>query len=226
MATFPEYGLRPFLVRSESTGFIFNRIWAAIKREALDVVAGGVGLNAAGRRRDVEAHVRHGDRPFSSHGLRRSRPGGAAGAGAGQHAGRHTVGGRGSRSPAAPGSATTRRIGRWTFCQIFQNHVATRGVDLSEAIGHSRGTVNLRSCGRSANHISLIRHTRPGESRRRTGENRPRTAQVDSARTLPVINAFCARLGLAALLESYRRGKTPGCGSRPRPRSGRWWATW
>ena len=43
------------------------------------------------------------------------------------------------------------------------------------------GTVNLRSCGRSANHISLIRHTRPGESRRRTGENRPRIAQVDSA---------------------------------------------
>jgi hypothetical protein len=26
----------------------------------------------------------------------------------------------------------------------------------------------LRSCGRSANHISLIRHTRPGESRSRT----------------------------------------------------------
>ena len=45
------------------------------------------------------------------------------------------------------------------------------------------GTVNLRSCGRSANHISLIRHTRPGESRRRTGENRPRIAQVDSARS-------------------------------------------
>ena len=39
----------------------------------------------------------------------------------------------------------------------------------------------MRSCGRSANHISLIRHTRPGESRRRTGENRPRIAQVDSA---------------------------------------------
>ena len=34
--------MRPFLVRRESTGFIFNRIWAAIKREALDVVAGGV----------------------------------------------------------------------------------------------------------------------------------------------------------------------------------------
>ena len=42
MATFPDYGLRPFLVRRESTGFIFNRIWAAIKREALDVVATGV----------------------------------------------------------------------------------------------------------------------------------------------------------------------------------------
>ncbi|MET0956138.1 MAG: hypothetical protein ABWY68_09320 [Cryobacterium sp.] len=42
------------------------------------------------------------------------------------------------------------------------------------------GTVNLRSCGRSANHISLIDHTRPGESRRRTGENRPRIAQVDA----------------------------------------------
>ena len=40
--TFPEYGLRPVLVRRESTGFIFNGIWAAIKREALDVVAGGV----------------------------------------------------------------------------------------------------------------------------------------------------------------------------------------
>ncbi len=42
LATFPQYGLRPFLVRRESTGFIFNRIWAAIKREALDVVAAGV----------------------------------------------------------------------------------------------------------------------------------------------------------------------------------------
>ncbi len=40
--TFPEYGVRPFLVRRESTGFIFNRIWAAIKRESLAVVAEGV----------------------------------------------------------------------------------------------------------------------------------------------------------------------------------------
>jgi 3-hydroxybutyryl-CoA dehydrogenase len=42
LKTFPGYGLRPFLVRRESTGFIFNRIWAAIKRESLDVVASGV----------------------------------------------------------------------------------------------------------------------------------------------------------------------------------------
>ncbi|MFC7219195.1 3-hydroxyacyl-CoA dehydrogenase family protein [Streptomyces polyrhachis] len=38
----PQYGLHPFLARKESTGFIFNRIWAAIKREALEVVAEGV----------------------------------------------------------------------------------------------------------------------------------------------------------------------------------------
>ena len=36
--------------------------------------------------------------------------------------------------------------------------------------GSHFGTVNLRSCGRSANHISLIRHTRPGESRKRTAK--------------------------------------------------------
>jgi len=41
LATFPEYGVRPFLVRRESIGFIFNRIWAAIKRESLAVVAEG-----------------------------------------------------------------------------------------------------------------------------------------------------------------------------------------
>ena len=57
-----------------------------------------------------------------------------------------------------------------------------RGIVQQWADANShRGTVNLRSCGRSANHISLIRHTRPGESRRRTGENRRRIAQVDSA---------------------------------------------
>lgn len=38
----PHYGLVPFHVRRESDGFIFNRIWAAIKREALMVVQEGV----------------------------------------------------------------------------------------------------------------------------------------------------------------------------------------
>ncbi|TWV46436.1 3-hydroxyacyl-CoA dehydrogenase family protein [Streptomyces misionensis] len=38
----PRYGVQPFEARRESTGFIFNRIWAAIKRESLAVVAEGV----------------------------------------------------------------------------------------------------------------------------------------------------------------------------------------
>ena len=38
----PEYGLAPFRVRRESDGFIFNRVWAAIKRECLMVVEEGV----------------------------------------------------------------------------------------------------------------------------------------------------------------------------------------
>ncbi|MFF0713369.1 3-hydroxyacyl-CoA dehydrogenase family protein [Streptomyces bauhiniae] len=38
----PRYGVFPFEAHRESTGFIFNRIWAAIKREALSVVAEGV----------------------------------------------------------------------------------------------------------------------------------------------------------------------------------------
>jgi 3-hydroxybutyryl-CoA dehydrogenase len=38
----PAYGLLPFHVIKESVGFIYNRIWAAIKREALAVVAEGV----------------------------------------------------------------------------------------------------------------------------------------------------------------------------------------
>jgi 3-hydroxybutyryl-CoA dehydrogenase len=42
MVKLPQYGLVPFHVRRESDGFIFNRIWAAIKREALMVVEEGV----------------------------------------------------------------------------------------------------------------------------------------------------------------------------------------
>ena len=37
-----DYGLAPFHVRRESDGFIFNRIWASIKRECLMVVEEGV----------------------------------------------------------------------------------------------------------------------------------------------------------------------------------------
>jgi len=38
----PKYGVFPFEARKESTGFIFNRVWAAIKRESLALVAEGV----------------------------------------------------------------------------------------------------------------------------------------------------------------------------------------
>jgi 3-hydroxybutyryl-CoA dehydrogenase len=34
-------GLRPFICRGESTGFLFNRIWHAVKQESLRVVAEG-----------------------------------------------------------------------------------------------------------------------------------------------------------------------------------------
>ena len=50
MAELPKYALLPHRVRKESAGFIFNRIWAAIKRESLLVVAEGVA-----EPRDVDA---------------------------------------------------------------------------------------------------------------------------------------------------------------------------
>ena len=50
MSKLPEYGLAPFWVRRESDGFIFNRIWASIKRECLMVVEEGVAMPA-----DVDA---------------------------------------------------------------------------------------------------------------------------------------------------------------------------
>ncbi|KAF4629810.1 hypothetical protein G7Y89_g8334 [Cudoniella acicularis] len=37
-----EVGMSPFIAQKESTGFIFNRVWAAIKREVLTVLAEGV----------------------------------------------------------------------------------------------------------------------------------------------------------------------------------------
>jgi 3-hydroxybutyryl-CoA dehydrogenase len=42
MDRLPQYGLMPFRCRRESDGFIFNRIWASIKRECLMVVEEGV----------------------------------------------------------------------------------------------------------------------------------------------------------------------------------------
>ena len=57
-------------------------------------------------------------------------------------------------------------------------------IDVAKAAGkvcvRLPGTVNLSPCRRSTNNISLIGHTRPGESRRRTGENRLRIAQLDA----------------------------------------------
>ena len=40
LTVLPEFDVHPFEARKESTGFIYNRVWAAIKREALTVVAG------------------------------------------------------------------------------------------------------------------------------------------------------------------------------------------
>ncbi|KAL6890060.1 NAD(P)-binding protein [Trichoderma evansii] len=37
-----EVGCKPFFARKECTGFIFNRLWAAIKRETLSILAEGV----------------------------------------------------------------------------------------------------------------------------------------------------------------------------------------
>jgi 3-hydroxybutyryl-CoA dehydrogenase len=42
LAVLPEFGVHPFEARKECTGFIFNRVWAAIKRECIAVVAEGV----------------------------------------------------------------------------------------------------------------------------------------------------------------------------------------
>lgn len=42
MTVMLRHSLQPFRVERESVGFIYNRIWAAIKREALAVVAEGV----------------------------------------------------------------------------------------------------------------------------------------------------------------------------------------
>ncbi len=40
--TLPRWGLVPYVAMKESTGLIFNRVWAAIKREAIQVLAEGI----------------------------------------------------------------------------------------------------------------------------------------------------------------------------------------
>jgi 3-hydroxybutyryl-CoA dehydrogenase len=63
MGRLPGHGFVPFRVRRESDGFIFNRIWASIKRECLLVVEEGVAAPE-----DVDALWRlfagHADAPF------------------------------------------------------------------------------------------------------------------------------------------------------------------
>lgn len=41
-----EAGLHPIVALKESTGFVFNRVWAAIKRETLKVLEEGVSTPA------------------------------------------------------------------------------------------------------------------------------------------------------------------------------------
>jgi 3-hydroxyacyl-CoA dehydrogenase len=39
-----EGATSPYVARKESTGFIFNRLWAAVKREALTIMSQGVSV--------------------------------------------------------------------------------------------------------------------------------------------------------------------------------------
>lgn len=39
-----EAATLPFVARKQSTGFIFNRLWAAVKRETLTILAEGVSV--------------------------------------------------------------------------------------------------------------------------------------------------------------------------------------
>jgi 3-hydroxybutyryl-CoA dehydrogenase len=59
LTVLPDFGVYPFEARRESTGFIFNRIWAAIKRESLAVVAEGVA-----RPEDIDGMFRVNRRVF------------------------------------------------------------------------------------------------------------------------------------------------------------------
>ena len=77
---------------------------------------------------------------------------------------------------AAYGAPASRKwpLGLNTYCLRFQRWKDRQLIDYCASTNILvEGTVNLRSCGRSANHISLLRHTRPGESRRRTRQKSP-----------------------------------------------------
>jgi 3-hydroxybutyryl-CoA dehydrogenase len=63
LAVLPRFGLEPYHVQRESIGFIFNRIWAAIKREALAVVADGV-ATPSDVDRIFQSVLRSGEAPF------------------------------------------------------------------------------------------------------------------------------------------------------------------
>ncbi len=70
MKTAPGFGLVHFRVRRETVGFIYNRIWAAIKLEALAVVAEGVALHLGGAWFAPPVLWAGGKRPFAM----RARP--------------------------------------------------------------------------------------------------------------------------------------------------------
>ncbi|CAG7931677.1 unnamed protein product [Penicillium olsonii] len=59
-----EVGLSVYVAKKESTGFIHNRVWAAIKRELLMVVAEGVADPKTADDIFFEAIVKPGTRPF------------------------------------------------------------------------------------------------------------------------------------------------------------------
>ncbi|KZM20371.1 3-hydroxyacyl-CoA dehydrogenase-like protein lam1, variant 2 [Ascochyta rabiei] len=59
-----DVGLKPFFVKKESTGFIQNRVWAAIKREMVQVVSEGVADPKTADDIFFETVVMPGLRPF------------------------------------------------------------------------------------------------------------------------------------------------------------------
>jgi hypothetical protein len=108
--------------------------------------------------------------------------------------GQGAIGRRGSgRSAAALDSRTEGAggggVAALSTCLRCNGNSALGGSGAVEVRG-STGGCQLEVVWTFCNRISLIRHTRPGESERRTGDNRPRTAQVDSAFGAAIITAI------------------------------------